>query len=212
MDHADKEPPDKVLWMNYDETFDQGEDWKNSRLLADEMMRTIPDLREEFELDQITLGDGQCFMTSVIQQLRRPEVNCGLSPKWQLLSRHLDPRSFKFQVKRFLNSSDHPRVQFLKENIQNFTGMSWEDYWSSKYIMKKSTWADHVFVQSTAWSLQLDIVIHQDLKSKPVDMISGNIDNEKVPCKGSQIHLGYLVDRHYQSILPSSNPNLDDVK
>ena len=215
MDKSEKEPPDKVYWMNYEETFGQGEDWKNSRLLAIEIITTIPGLRDEFVLDQITLGDGQCFTTSVIQQLRRPEVNCRLSPKWQSLSRHLDPRSFKFQVKRFMNTNDHPRIQFLRNNIQNFTGISWEDYWSSRYILKKTTWADHVFIQSTAWCLQLDIVIHQDLQTKPVETISGNIDNEEVPCEGSQIHLGYLVDRHYQSILPStdfSNSNLVDVE
>ena len=184
MDQNDKEPPDKVFWMQYEETFRHGEDWKNSRMLADEMMRKIPALMEEFVLDQITLGDGQCFMTAVIQQLRRPEVNCRLSPKWQSMSRHLDPRSFKFQVKRFMNSSDHPRVQFLKSNIQNFTGMSWADYWSSKYMMKKTTWADHVFIQSSAWCLQMDIVIHQDLQSKPVETVSGNMNNEKLPCHG----------------------------
>ena len=95
MDHTDKEPPDKMLWMDYMETFGIGEDWTNSRLLADEMMRTIEGLKEEYGLDQITLGDGQCFMTSVIQQIRRPEVNCRLSSKWQSLSRHLDPKCFK---------------------------------------------------------------------------------------------------------------------
>ena len=107
MDPTEKEPPDKVRMMNYEETFGHGEDWENSRLWADEMMRCIPGLKQEFRLDQITLGDGQCYMTSVIQQLRRPEVNSCLSPKWQSISRHLDPRGFKFQVKRFMNSSSH---------------------------------------------------------------------------------------------------------
>ena len=119
MDQREKEPPDRVTMMDYGETFGQGEDWENSRILADEMMRTIPGLREEYGLDQITLGDGQCYMTSVIQQLRRPEVNSCLSPKWQSISRHLDPRGFKFQVKRFMNSSSHPRVQFIKDNVFN---------------------------------------------------------------------------------------------
>ena len=65
MDQREKEPPDRVTMMDYGETFGQGEDWENSRMWADEMMRTIPGLREEFVLDQITLGDGQCYMTSV---------------------------------------------------------------------------------------------------------------------------------------------------
>ena len=118
MDQTNKEPPDKVLWMDYEKTFGIGENWTNSRLMADEMMRTIQGLKEEYGLDQITLGDGQCFFTAVIQQLRRPDINGRLPPKWQSLSRHLDPSCFKHQVKRFLNSNDHPRIQFLKNNIQ----------------------------------------------------------------------------------------------
>ena len=78
-----EKPPDKVTMMDYEETFGQGEAWENSRLLADEMMRIIPGLKEEFKLDQITLGDGQCFMTSCIQQLRRPDVNNYLDPRWR---------------------------------------------------------------------------------------------------------------------------------
>ena len=216
MDQSEKEPPDKVTMMDYEETFGKGDDWENSRKWADEMMRTITGLREDFILDQITLGDGQCYMTSVIQQLRRPEVNSCLSPKWQSLSRHLDPRGFKFQVKRFMNSNNHPKVQHIKDNIQNVTGMSWADYWSSKYMMKKTTWADHVFIQSSAWCLQMDIVIHQNLKSKPVETISGYIDNEKLLCSGPKLHLGYLIDKHFQSLLPktskeSSNGNKDQI-
>ena len=117
MEQRENEPPDKVTMMDYNETFGQGEDWENSRSWADEMMRTIPSLREQFVLDQITLGDGQCYMTAVIQQLRRPEVNSSLSTKWQSISRHMDPRCFKFQVKRFMNSKHHPRVQYIKENL-----------------------------------------------------------------------------------------------
>ena len=68
--NQEEKPPDKVTMMDYEETFGQGEAWENSRLWADEMMRDIPGLNGEFDLDQITLGDGQCFMTSYLQQLR----------------------------------------------------------------------------------------------------------------------------------------------
>ena len=76
MDQMDKEPPDKVM-MSYEETF-QYDEWETSRECADEMMRTIPRLKEDFSLDQITLGDGQCFSTACIQQMRRPDVNKSL--------------------------------------------------------------------------------------------------------------------------------------
>ena len=82
MSQKDQEPPDKIpTTMDYLETF-KHEEWKASRLCAEEMMRDIPGLNGEFDLDQITLGDGQCFMTSYLQQLRRPDVNCVLSPRF----------------------------------------------------------------------------------------------------------------------------------
>ena len=32
--------------------------------------------------------------------------------------------------------------------------------------------------------------------------ISGNINDENVPCTGAELHIGYLLGRHYQSLLP----------
>ena len=101
-----------------------------------------------------------------------------------------------------MQACQHQKVQDLKGNWQNFTGMRWEEYWGANHIMKKSTWADHEFIQSAAWFLQLDIVIHQDIPGNPVTTISGNIDDESEPCKGYPLHIGYLMGRHYQSLLP----------
>lgn len=204
MSEKDGEPPDKrSTYMDYSETFKHKE-WEASRLCADEMMRDIPGLNDGFVLDQITLGDGQCFMTSVIQQLRRPDVNTCLTPKWQQYSRIMDPRSLKFQVKNFMQSCQHKRVKDLKMDWKNFTGMTFEAYWGVKHIMKKSTWADHLFIQSAAWCLKLDFVIHQNIPPKPVTIISGNIEDSDTPCFGPQLHIGYLVNRHYQSLLPKN--------
>ena len=202
MDQMDKKPPDRIrTMMSYEETF-QFDEWEASRKCADEMMRTIPRLKEDFVLDQITLGDGQCFSTACIQQMRRPDINKSLDPKWQKYSWIMDSRAFKFQVRKFMQACQHQQVQALKGDWQNFTGMRWEEYWGANHIMKKSTWVDHEFIQSAAWFLQLDIVIHQDISGDPVRIISGNIEDDKTPCSGPTLHIGYLFGRHYQSLLP----------
>ena len=132
--------------MDYEETF-KHEEWKPSREMADEMLRTIPGLQQDFYLDQITLGDGACFFTAVIQQLRRPEVNEKLSSMNRKLCKAADPRSFKFMVRRFIVRNEHPVVQTLRADFENFhDGMSWEHYWSAKHIMKADTWADETFL------------------------------------------------------------------
>ena len=108
-------PPDKVYMMGYEETLKLGNEmWQVSRECADEMLRTIPGLREQFCLDQVTLGDGQCFATSIVQQLRRPEVNSNLDPRLQKLARACDPRALKTLVKLFMKRCMHSRIQKLK--------------------------------------------------------------------------------------------------
>merc|ERR1711963_764104 len=167
------------------------------------MMRTIPGLQTEFKLDQITLGDGACFYTAAIQQLRRPEVHERLSTLNRTLCKSADPRSFKSMVRRFILKCRHQVVEDIKTNFANFMdGMSWDQYWSIKYIMRPDVWVDEVFLRATAWFLQLDIVIHQNIPTCPVKIISGNIDDERTPINGPQLHLAYLLNRHYQSVLP----------
>ena len=150
MSEKDQIPDSKKTMMNYNETFKFDEDWKSSRCAAEEMMRDIPGLKDEFVLDQITLGDGQCFMTAMIQQMRRQDVNSSLPPDLQKYAWIMDPRAFKFQVRKFMNGSQHPRILDLRKDFILFTGMSWQEFWSARHIMKRDTWADHVFIQSAA--------------------------------------------------------------
>ena len=49
----------KLMVMDYHKT-SKFDEWKASREMADEMMRTIPGLKHDFKLDQITLGNGAC--------------------------------------------------------------------------------------------------------------------------------------------------------
>ena len=192
----------KLMVMNYEETFKHDE-WKASRELADEMMETIPGLRKDFKLDQITLGNGACFFTAALQQLRRPEINEKLEPKFRQLCK-ADTRTFKSLVRRFIFRSKHTVVETLKADFESFTDsrMSWEHYWSSKHLMKPDTWADEMFIRATAWFLQIDIVVHQNIASCSRKTISGNIDDDQASSNGPKLHVAYLLNRHYQSILP----------
>ena len=70
----------ELMVMDHRETF-KHEEWKVSRELAEEMFRTIPGLNDNYKLDQITMGNGECFHTAVHQQLRRPDVQNDLSPR-----------------------------------------------------------------------------------------------------------------------------------
>ena len=192
----------QLMVMDHSQTYNYDE-WKASREMAEEMLRTIPGLREKFDLDQITKGNGECFHTSVHQQLRRPDVQNDLSRKNKQLSRNSDMRAFKSLIGRFMNNNKHPVVKTMKDDFQIFMqGTSWDQYWSVKNLLRKEFWADEVFVRATAWFLKLDIVIHQNVLGAPKKVISGNIEDESIPCDGPKLHIGYLIDKHYQSLIP----------
>ena len=195
----------QLMVMDLSQTF-QYEEWKVSRDMAEEMFRTIPGLKDNFRLDLITMGNGECFHTAVHQQLRRPDVQDALSSRNKQLSRNSDMRAFKSVVRRFMLKTKHPVVETMKKDFHIFMeGMSWDQYWSPQNLFRKEVWADEVFLRSTAWFLQLDIVLHQNVSGYPEKTISGNIDNDAAPCNGPKLHLGYLLNRHYQSVIPKSD-------
>ena len=199
----------QLMVMDHAATF-YHEDWKVSRELAEEMFRTIPGLSDKFKLDQITMGNGECFHTAVHQQLRRPDIQNKLSQRNKQLSKNSDMKAFKFTVRRFMLKIKNPVVETMKEDFQIFMeGMSWEEYWSTKNLMRKECWADEVFLRATAWLLQLDIVLHQNVPGSYEKVISGNINDDANTSNGPQLHLGYLLNRHYQSIIPRVNPVLE---
>ena len=68
-------------------------------------------------------------------------------------------------------------------------------------MLKSGIWADELFIRGTAYFLNMDIVIHQN-RDPVINRISGNMDNEIIPCKNPVLHVGYLANLHYQSIIP----------
>ena len=178
------------------------EEWTRDRELAEEMMLGIPGLLEEFVLDFITRGDGGCFVTAILQQLRRPEVNSTFPRSQPAQFRMMRQTDFRRKVFHFLSKNNHQLVDDWRNNFSNKTGgKSWNDYWSYEHMLKASIWVDEIFIRGTAWFLTRDIIIHQD-RNPTVRRISGNMENENVPCPGPELHVAYLFNRHYQSILP----------
>ena len=65
-------------------------------------------------------------------------------------------------------------------------------------------WVDYIFVQSTAWFLNHDILIVTTTctENRPFITISGNLVDENFPCPGTALILGSKSNVHYQSLLP----------
>ncbi len=107
-------------------------------------------------------------------------------------------------VVKFIRESKYPGIHSLKihytENIAPAMGESWEEYW--RRMAQDRTWADHMFIQATAWLIQCDMLIVETscTQENPYIHISGNIENATIACK-ELMYLGSKSNSHYQSIV-----------
>ena len=72
-------------------------------------------------------------------------------------------------------------------------------------MIRNYEWVDYIFVQSTAWYLNHDIIIPTTTSTEehPYITISGNLSNENIGCQGTELTIGSKSGVHYQSLLPS---------
>ena len=177
--------------------------------------------------DASTLGDGNCFPRSIIQQCERYEVRKWLEEHrpWKIASSHNDLR---LKVVKFALNESNEKLNSLKdhyENVQIPLQMedvnnphhhirSWREYW--RWMSQDSKWADDIFIQATAWYLELDIKIitFTSTPKKPFMTISGGDDSSDF--RRPKLYVGYIPVRdneHYQSLLPKDeNKNLSTLK
>ena len=122
----------------------------------------------------------------------------------------------KKSVKQFIQANiNTQKVQNLRVNFEasqlnmHWEGLqkrSWPQYWQD---MQRPTgpraWADEIFVQATAWYLGLNLRIiyaGADTQGQTVTTIDGNFSPGAGGERRPLLHLGYIVNEHYQSLLP----------
>ena len=132
------------------------------RRIADEIMETVNKLGLPLKLDQLTKGEGNCFLVAIIQQCKRTEILFELRPVLTRLVKHKTGQStLRSCVKQFITKSKLPNVARMKAQYEEFDsttrGENWEQYWQR--MTEDKMWVDFWFVQATAWYLQLDLYI-----------------------------------------------------
>merc|ERR1712029_843342 len=93
-----------------------------------------------FKLDELTKGEGSCFMIAVMQQLNRNEVFDSAREEVKELARTKDQYQLRIRVKNFIcrDKANHPKVRWLRDfyNLDqvakaaaNERTETWEEYW-----------------------------------------------------------------------------------
>ena len=178
--------------------------------LAQQIEEIIRKTELPFKLDEITVGDGNCFTRAIFQQCQRNPV------KNYLRSRQVNLRNYmevKNNVCQFMmKESNIPMLREFKVSfearqrearLRGEHAHTWNQYWMT--MAKDGEWVDAVFVQATAWYLYSDIHLIPTAtatKENPFFTITGNYTFETASCPGPALLLGYNSNLHCQSVLP----------
>ena len=178
--------------------------------LAQQIEETIRQTELPFKMDEITIGDGNCFTRAVLQQCQRNPVKNYLRSRQLNLGNYME---LKKNVCQFmLKESNVPMLREFKVRFEARQGEArlrgehahtWNQYWMT--MAKDGEWVDAVFVQATAWYLFSDIHLIPTAtatKENPFFTINGNYTYETASCPGPALLLGYNSNLHYQSVLP----------
>ena len=174
--------------------------------IAHEIMKTVRRLQLPLRLDEITEGRGNCFPLSVLAQCRRQEIKQYLNEPTRILVEQNDPTLLRRAVHAFMANSKHEKIQEYKkmytEVLAVLDNKTWRKYW--EVMLRNYEWVDYIFIQSTAWFLNHDIIIITTTSTDdhPYITISGNLIDEKIPCHGIPLTIGTKSNVHYQSLLP----------
>ena len=166
------------------------------------------------KLDQLTPGEGNCFSHGIVQQCQRPPVKLYLQSRGVTIS---DFMKLKENVAEFVKANcktkklQDMRVNFfVSQRNMHYEGLqarTWQQYWAD--MRRSGPWADDIFVQCTAWYLRVDLCIIY-AGSETGGRTSTTILGDFSPAAGERrpvLYLGYIVNNHYQSLLPQVEDN-----
>ena len=202
----------------------------------DVIMLGIQRSQEKLKLDSPTPGNGNCCSLALVQQCQRTPVKLFLQSRGITISNFMQ---LKQEVAQFIQDNKNtPRVQDMwvnfevSQNTMHYEGFrrrNWGEYWRDmqldasqmRGIRWLECWADDIWLQATAWFLNLDVCIiwaGEDTQGRTVSNVDGNW--APVAERKPRLYLGYIVRSHYQSLLPTeedplpqcvAQPALDNV-
>ena len=174
--------------------------------LEDRVLKILQKYELPFQMDEETKGDGNCFIWGLLQQCQRPDIKGSLSKEVLEMSNSPNQQLFRYAVKNFVINSQEERLVNFRNEFDSFSETKpFSEYWSTEFMLKSGTWVDHMFIQAAAYFLEKDIHIHTEsteIKDQyQLTVMYGNMNEINVPLPGSPIHLVYLRDLHYQSVI-----------
>ena len=218
-DDTDSADSDEDLQVNLWSSSMKGGAWQEPITGANMIKMAIEQAGENLMLDKPTKGDGNCCSCALVQQCQRPPVKLFLQSRGVTIQ---DLMQLKENVAQFIyENRNTEKILYLRRMFEysemniHHEGMkrrNWSQYW---YDMKqdagqernsarwKNYWADEIWLKAAAYYLNLNVHIiwaGDDTGGRLVSDVDGDwspVDEEK-----PTLYLGYIVNAHYQSLLP----------
>ena len=128
--------------------------------IGKEIMMMVRRLGLPYEMDEVTLGDGNCFPLAILQQCKRRDIYTNLENSIKQVTGQKDPSVLRRAVYQFIKNSKDPQIIEFKLNYEELVApiykKTWQTYWTE--MLTNRTWAESIFIQATAWFLKLDIL------------------------------------------------------
>ena len=192
--------------MNYYETFKHS-NWTQFRNIAVEIQNHVKRIGMNLKLDDVTYGDGACFIVAIMQQCLRPDVRLYLPDDILRIAEKFEIMAFRRRVAEFMLTSRNPSVLNYKARYERIAmpliKKTWLEYWN--FMMERYTWADTHFVQGTAFMLGIDvwIVTTKSKSNNPYTKTLSDMNTPQNPGIAPAMILGLKGECHYQSFLPT---------
>ena len=218
-DDTDSADSDEDLQVNLWSSSMKGGAWQEPITGANMIKMAIEQAGENLMLDKPTKGDWNCCSCALVQQCQRPPVKLFLQSRGVTIQ---DLMQLKENVAQFIyENRNTEKILYLRRMFEysemniHHEGMkrrNWSQYW---YDMKqdagqernsarwKDYWADEIWLKAAAYYLNLNVHIiwaGDDTGGRLVSDVDGDwspVDEEK-----PTLYLGYIVNAHYQSLLP----------
>ena len=110
----------------------QFEEWHGIKRIAQNIFVKARDIRQEFEIDKLTRGSGDCFPISILQQLNRRKIWEHLDLSMKRTATSLNHSRFRNEVCKFMLKSRHKLVVEYKKQLEEVV-----------FPMNRTTWTSY---------------------------------------------------------------------
>ena len=168
-----------------------------------QILRNAQQIGLDVAIDHATVGDGNCWYRSIIEQMRRPEILAVLDPSKVFVDHH----ALRLAIVQFVRDEEptslfiqHYRMFYEQTISAEHNNMTWDDFLNDQE--RNRTYCTELFTHATAVFLDNDIMVTSESFTTFTRLSrSWDIKDDFSPCP---MLVGNICQNHFQSLVLTS--------